>query len=162
MKGFSIALPIVLLSCRALAAQMPQPVSPPPPASLSEPQSTAAYQFALAKLLSVEGSLPEALTAYQEAERLAPDSTYVRLEHGQLLARLAQYSRAPGVREEYLQRAAETLGKARQLAPENLDVLRAVGEVYLDLSAQDPAALATAQEALETVRRRDPDDSQAA
>lgn len=141
---------------------MPQPVSPPAPAALSEPQSTAAYQFALAKLLSVEGSLPEALTAYQEAERLAPDSPYVRLEHGQLLARLAQYSRAPGVREEYLQRAAETLGKARQIAPENLDVLRAVGEVYLDLSAQDPAALATAQEALETVRRRDPDDPQAA
>ncbi|HWN43710.1 MAG TPA: tetratricopeptide repeat protein [Thermoanaerobaculia bacterium] len=162
MKGFSIALPIALLSCHALAAQMPQPVSPPPPASLSEPQSTAAYQFALAKLLSVEGSLPEALTAYQEAERLAPDSPYVRLEHGQLLARLAQYSRAPGVREEYLQRAAETLGKARQIAPENLDVLRAVGEVYLDLSSQDPAALATAQEALETVRRRDPDDPQAA
>lgn len=162
MKGFSIALPIALLSCHALVAQMPQPVSPPPPAALSEPQSTAAYQFALAKLLSVEGSLPEALTAYQEAERLAPDSPYVRLEHGQLLARLAQYSRAPGVREEYLQRAAETLGKARQIAPENLDVLRAVGEVYLDLSAQDPAALATAQEALETVRRRDPDDPQAA
>ncbi|HVG10574.1 MAG TPA: tetratricopeptide repeat protein [Thermoanaerobaculia bacterium] len=150
------------MSCHALAAQLPQPVSPPPSASLSEPQSTAAYQFALAKLLSVEGSLPEALTAYEEAERLAPDSPYVRLEHGQLLARLAQYSRAPGVREEYLQRAAETLGKARQIAPENLDVLRAVGEVYLDLSAQDPAALATAQEALETVRRRDPNDPQAA
>jgi tetratricopeptide (TPR) repeat protein len=162
VKGFSTALPIALLSCHALAAQLPQPVSPPPSASLSEPQSTAAYQFALAKLLSVEGSLPEALTAYEEAERLAPDSPYVRLEHGQLLARLAQYSRAPGVREEYLQRAAETLGKARQIAPENLDVLRAVGEVYLDLSAQDPAALATAQEALETVRRRDPNDPQAA
>ncbi|MEA2559287.1 MAG: hypothetical protein QOH06_791 [Acidobacteriota bacterium] len=162
MKGFPTALAIALLSCHALAAQIPQPVSPPPPAALSEPQSTAAYQFALAKLLSVEGSLPEALTAYQEAERLAPDSPYVRLEHGQLLARLAQYSRAPGVREEYLQRAAETLGKAREIAPDNLDVLRAVGEVYLDLSAQDPAALATAQEALETVRRRDPDDPQAA
>ena len=62
MKGFSTALPIALLSCHALAAQIPQPVSPPPPASLSEPQSTAAYQFALAKLLSVEGSLPEAYT----------------------------------------------------------------------------------------------------
>lgn len=161
MKGFSAALPIALLSCNALAAQT---VSPPPrtPVALSEPRSAAAYQFALAKLLAVEGSLPEALTAYQEAERLAPDSPYVRLEHGQLLARLAQYSRAPGVREEYLQRAAETLRRARELAPDNLDVLRAVGEVYLDLSAQDPAALATAQEALETVRRRDPDDPQAA
>lgn len=168
MKGFSAAIPIALLSCLPclssqilLAAQTPQP-SGPPPQALSEPQATAAYQFALAKLLSVEGSLPEALTAYEEAERLAPDSPYVRLEHGQLLARLAQYSRAPGVREEYLQRAAATLGKAREIAPANLDVLRAVGEVYLDLSAQDPAALATAQEALETVRQRDPEDPQAA
>jgi tetratricopeptide (TPR) repeat protein len=122
----------------------------------------AAYQFALAKMLAVEGSLPEALAAFQEAERLAPDAPYVRLEHGQLLARLAQYSRAPGVREEYLKRAAETLSRARELAPDDLDVLRAVGEVYLDLSAQDPAALATAQEALETVRKRDPEDPQAA
>lgn len=165
MKGFSAAIPIALLSCLScqilLAAQAPQPAGPPPQ-TLSEPRATAAYQFALAKLLSVEGSLPEALTAYEEAERLAPDSPYVRLEHGQLLARLAQYSRAPGVREEYLQRAAATLGKAREIAPDNLDVLRAVGEVYLDLSAQNPAALATAQEALETVRQRDPDDPQAA
>lgn len=161
MKGFSAALPLVLLSCQVLSARTPPPAGPPQQ-SLSAPQSTAAYQFALAKLLSVEGSLPEALAAYEEAERLAPDSPYVRLEHGQLLARLAQYSRAPGVREEYLQRAAGTLTRARELAPDNLDVLRAVGEVYLDLSAQDPAALATAQEALETVRQRDPDDPQAA
>lgn len=165
MKGFSAAIPIALLSCLScqvlLADQTPQQDGPPPQ-SLSEPRATAAYQFALAKLLSVEGSLPEALTAYEEAEHLAPDSPYVRLEHGQLLARLAQYSRAPGVREEYLQRAAATLGKAREIAPDNLDVLRAVGEVYLDLSAQDPAALATAQEALETVRQRDPNDPQAA
>lgn len=161
MKGFA-ALPIVLLSWNAVAAQVPQPSIPPSVPSPSEPRSSAAYQFALAKLLAVEGSLPEALAAYEEAERLAPDSPYVRLEHGQLLARLAQYSRAPGVREEYLQRAAQTLKRAREIAPDNLDVLRAVGEVYLDLSAQDPAALATAQEALETVRQRDPEDPQAA
>lgn len=161
MKGFSAAVPIVLLSCQLLAAQTAQPAAPPPQ-TVPDPQSSAAYQFALAKLLSVEGSLPEALAAYEEAERLSPDSPYVRLEHGQLLARLAQYSRAPGVREEYLKRAADTLRRARELAPENLDVLRAVGEVFLDLSAQDPAALATAQEALETVRQRDPEDPQAA
>ena len=162
MKGFSVALSIAVLSSQLLAAQAPQPAAPPPPQAVPDLQSSAAYQFALAKLLSVEGSLPEALTAYQEAERLAPDSPYVRLEHGQLLARLAQYSRAPGVREEYLKRAAETLRRAQELAPDNLDVLRAVGEVFLDLSAQDPAALATAQEALETVRQRAPDDPQAA
>lgn len=169
MKGFSAVLPaILLLSSTFLAgaagAQTPAPASPAPsPSSDQAPlPAEAAYQFALAKLLSVEGSLPEALTAYQEAERLAPDAPYVRLEHAQLLTRLAQYSRAPGVREEYLKRAADTLARAREKAPDNLDVLRAVGEVYLELSTQDPSALATAQSALETVRQRDPEDPQAA
>ncbi|MES1245639.1 MAG: tetratricopeptide repeat protein, partial [Acidobacteriota bacterium] len=168
MKGFSVLLPAVLLvswsTVEARAAQSsPDPTSPAPsrPAPVAPIPAEAAFQFALAKTLAVEGSLPEALTAFEEAERLAPDSVYVRLEHGQLLARLAQYSRAPGVREEYLKKAAGTLGRARELAPDNLDVLRAVGEVYLDLSAQDPSALATAQEALETVRQRDPEDPQA-
>ncbi len=175
MKGFSVFLPAVLLvSWSTVAVRAAQsPVDPSPaapssavpssavPSSVASLPAEAAYQFALAKMLAVEGSLPEALTAFQEAERLAPDSPYVRLEHGQLLARLAQYSRAPGVREEYLKKAAATLGRARELAPDNLDVLRAVGEVYLDLSAQDPSALATAQEALETVRQRDPEDPQA-
>jgi tetratricopeptide (TPR) repeat protein len=169
VKGFSVLLPAVLLvswsTVEARAAQSPaDPTSPAPsrPAPQAAPvPAEASFQFAVAKMLAVEGSLPEALTAFQEAERLAPDSPYVRLEHGQLLARLAQYSRAPGVREEYLKKAAETLSRARELAPDNLDVLRAVGEVYLDLSAQDPSALATAQEALEIVRKRDPEDPQA-
>lgn len=173
MKGLTAVLPaFLLLSPNFLAgeagAQTAAPAAPAPRASsetaAGQPPlpAEAAYQFALAKLLSVEGSLPEALTAYEAAERLAPDAPYVRLEHAQLLTRLAQYSRAPGVREEYLKRAADTLGRAREKAPDNLDVLRAVGEVYLELAAQDPSALATAQAALETVRQRVPEDPQAA
>ena len=38
-------------------------------------------------------------------------------------------------------------------------MLRAVGEIYIDLAAIDPAALATAREALEAVRKRDPSDA---
>lgn len=154
--------PCALASSPPPAAETAPPAVAAPSAAAAGEPNDAAYRFALAKLLAVEGSLPEALAAYEEAERLAPDSPYVRLEHGQLLARLAQYSRAPGVREEYLKKAAETLRRARELAPDNLDVLRAVGDVFLDLSAQDPSALATAQEALETVRQHDPDDPQAA
>jgi tetratricopeptide (TPR) repeat protein len=173
VKGFFAVPSMVLVSLSAMSAvaqsppaasapDAPKPVTSAAPAAASQVSAVAAYQFALAKMLAVEGSLPEALAAFEEAERLAPDAPYVRLEHGQLLARLAQYSRAPGVREEYLKHAAATLSRARELAPDDLDVLRAVGEVYLDLSAQDPSALATAQEALETVRRRDPEDAQAA
>ena len=46
------------------------------------------------------------------------------------------------------------VAEARRLAPANLDVLRAVGDVYIDLSVVDPQALGTAREALEAVRRR--------
>jgi tetratricopeptide (TPR) repeat protein len=120
--------------------------------------SGASYHFAMAKLLTVEGSLVEALAAYEEAAKLAPDAPYVRLEHAQLLARLAQYSRNPEARDNYLRKAAEQISEARRLAPENPDVLRAVGSIYLELAEKDPAALATAQEALEGVRQRQPAD----
>lgn len=132
-----------------------QPSASPAPAAES---AAALFHFSLAKLLSVEGSVPEALAAFAEAERLAPNSPYVRLEHAQLLARVGEYSRAPGVREDYLRRAAAKADEARQLAPENLDVLRTVGSIYLDLSAVDPAVQPTAIAALESVRRRDPAD----
>ncbi|HEX6900822.1 MAG TPA: tetratricopeptide repeat protein [Thermoanaerobaculia bacterium] len=126
-------------------------------------RSAASYQFALGKLLAVEGSVQEALAAFERAEKLAPDSpetVYVLLEHGQLLARAAQYARNPSQRDESLRQAAEKMSAARRLAPENLDVLRAVGEVYIDLAASDPKAIETAREALEAVRRRDPFDAQ--
>lgn len=157
MKGFIAALSLVsgLLASHPLAAQ-PLPVAPAP--SGGEPSASALYQFSLAKLLAVEGSVPEALAAYEEAERLAPDAAYVRVEHAQLLARVGEYSRTPGVRLEYLRRAAAKVAEARKIAPENLDVLRAVGSIHLDLSLQEPTALSIAVEALEEVRRRDPAD----
>ncbi len=170
VKGFIAALSLIsgisgLLASPALAAAAAQiettettetiPTTPAAPAA-------ALYQFCLAKLLSVEGSVPEALTAFEEAERLAPDAPYVRIEHAQLLARVGEYSRAPGSRQEYLRRAAAKIEEARRLAPENLDVLRTLGSIYLDLSLVDPTAQATAIAALEEVRRRDPADVPAA
>lgn len=119
----------------------------------------ALYKFSLAKLLAVEGSLSESLDAYDEAEHLAPGSAYIRLEHAQLLARVAQFSRVAKARQELLQKASETVNEARRLAPANLDVLRAVGSIYLDLAAQDPSAAITAQQALEAVRAQDPSDA---
>lgn len=157
MKGFIAALSLVsgLLASHPLATQ-PLPAAPAP--SGGEASASALYQFSLAKLLAVEGSVPEALAAYEEAERLAPEAAYVRVEHAQLLARVGEYSRTPGVRLEYLRRAAAKVAEARKLAPENLDVLRAVGSIHLDLSLQEPTALSIAVEALEEVRRRDPAD----
>jgi tetratricopeptide (TPR) repeat protein len=154
VKGFIAALSLLsgLLASPTLAAAAVQSETTP------AASAAALYQFSLAKLLAVEGSVPEALTAFEEAERLAPDAPYVRVEHAQLLARVGEYSRAPGSRQDYLRRAAAKIDEARKLAPENLDVLRAAGSIYLDLSVVEPAAQVTAITALEEVRRRDPAD----
>jgi tetratricopeptide (TPR) repeat protein len=126
--------------------------------------AAASYQFTLGKLLAVEGSINDALAAYEQAEKLAiPESSqtaYIYVEHAQLLARMAQYARNPAQRDESLRKAGEKIAEARRLAPANLDVLRAVGDVYIDLAAVDPAALGTARDALEEVRKRDRTDAQ--
>lgn len=146
-------LSTVFLALVLSSSSFAEPTAQPP----ADPAG-ASYHFAIAKLLAVEGSLAEALAAYEEAERLAPEAAYVRLEHAQLLTRMAQYSRNPGSRDNFLRQAGEQIAQARRLAPDNLDVLRATGSIYLDLAANDPAAIATAIEALEAVRQRDKTD----
>lgn len=149
---------ISTLSAVFLALVLPSSARPEPTQPRPSDPAGASYHFAMAKLLAVEGSLAEALAAYEEAERLAPDAAYVRLEHAQLLTRMAQYSRNPGSRDNFLRQAGEQIAEARRLAPDNLDVLRATGSIYLDLAANDPAAIATAIGALEAVRQRDKTD----
>jgi tetratricopeptide (TPR) repeat protein len=148
-----LAVCLVPLPAVVCAAPSEGPAYPP----------AASYHFALGKLLAVEGSVNDALAAFEEAEKLAPgarETAYVLLEHAQLLARTAQYARNPSSRDESLRRAGEKIAEARRLAPENLDVLRAVGEIHLELAAVDPTALATARDALEVVRQRAPTDAQ--
>jgi tetratricopeptide (TPR) repeat protein len=126
------------------------------------PGASGDFEFLMANLLVGDGMLPEALSAFEEAEKARPDSAYIHLEHAQLLARLAQAARLPSAQTGYLRKATDEVGKARRLAPHNLDVLRGVGLVYLEMAGQDPAALHTALEALETVHRSDPEDLQTA
>jgi len=120
------------------------------------------FEFLMANLLAGDGMLPEALSAFEEAEKARPDSAYIHLEHAQLLARLAQAARQPSAQTSYLHKAVDEVGKARQIAPHNLDVLRGVGMVYLEMAGQDAAAVHTALEALETVYQSDPQDIQTA
>jgi tetratricopeptide (TPR) repeat protein len=138
------------------------PVFVPAAASAEALPPAASYQFALGKLLAVEGSVNDALAAFDAAEKIAPqapDTAYVLVEHAQLLDRMAQYERSTPLRDDSLRKAAEKVAAARVLAPDNLDVLRATGEIYIDLATIDPAALATARDALEEVRKRDPQDA---
>ena len=138
------------------------PSTPAEPAGPPARGTGGDFEFLMANLLAGDGMLPEALSAFEQAEKARPDSAYIHLEHAQLLARLAQAARLPSAQTGYLRRATDEVGKARQLAPQNLDVLRGVGLVYLELAGRDPAALHTALEALETVHQSDPEDLQTA
>jgi len=166
----AIATPVAAAMLEPETGQQPASTLPPantvPPASAGRaalpPANAGDFDFLVANLLAGDGSLPEALAAFETAEKARPDSAYIHLEHAQLLARLAQGARLPGAQTSYLRKAAEEVGKARQIAPENLDVLRGVGLVYLELASQDPSALPTALHALETVHQQDPDDVQTA
>ncbi|MEO6193068.1 MAG: tetratricopeptide repeat protein [Thermoanaerobaculia bacterium] len=155
MRVASFALCASLSLLPTLAAAAPVPAAAIPPA--------ASYQFALGKLLAVEGSYDEAIAAFEAAEKAAPDvpeTAYVLVEHAELLDRMAQYQRSQPLRDDSLRKAAEKISQARRLAPENVDVLRSAGQIYIDLATIDPSALATARDVLETVRKRDPGDAQ--
>ena len=156
MRVASFALCAASLSLLpSLAAAAPVPAAAIPPA--------ASYQFALGKLLAVEGSYDEAVAAFEAAEKAAPEApetAYVLVEHAELLDRMAQYQRSQPLRDDSLRKAAEKISQARRLAPENVDVLRSAGQIYIDLASIDPSALATARDVLETVRKRDPEDAQ--
>lgn len=158
MKRSSLA---AFAACLALSPSLA--AAAPPSSGADTGASGASYQFTLGKLLAVEGSINDALAAFEQAEKLAPQAqptAYIYLEHAQLLARMAQYARNPSLRDESLRKAGEKIVEARRLAPGNLDVLRAVGDVYIDLAAIDPAALNTARDALEEVRQRNKTDAQ--
>jgi tetratricopeptide (TPR) repeat protein len=166
-------LPVVAAGTGLAAAALPSSAELAPPASPSSPASpppdaaSAArhdgdFDFLVANLLATEGGASEALAAFEKAEKVNPDSAYIHLEHSQLLARMAQASRLPAAQTGYLRKAAAEVDKARGIAPDNLDVLRGVGLIYVDLASVDPAALPTALAALQAVHESDPDDIQTA
>lgn len=147
---------LLLLAHAALAA----PAAAPGQSEKSAGQGD--LDFLLGNLLAAEGSASEAIDAFEKAEKANPGSAYIHLEHAQLLARVAQASRLQSAQASYLRKAAAEVDKARKIAPDNLDVLRGVGLIYVDLASLDPAALPTAQAALEAVYQSDPDDIQTA
>jgi tetratricopeptide (TPR) repeat protein len=146
------------LALPATAAPTATTAAAEPPA----PNPEASYQFAIAKALASEGEVQTALDAYQKAENLAPDAPYILVDHAQFLARVAQAAQTADEQRRLLGQATDKVERARRLAPENPDVLRAVGAIYLDQSARDPGALAKAMEAFEMVYRQGRADPQMA
>lgn len=110
---------------------------------------SAAYHFALAKVLAEEGAFSEAIEEFDRSIALAPDDAYARLEFAELLLRLGR-----------ILRAVEQVDMARALAPDSVEVVRTFAQVHLRNAEESTESLAAATEALEWIRVREPEDLQ--
>jgi tetratricopeptide (TPR) repeat protein len=110
-----------------------------------------ALEFALARSLSEEGAIAEAEEAWRRLLLLAPQEPYVRIEYGRFLSRMSRFDEA-----------VEQVAGAREVAPDNRDVLRGYVDVLLAASRGDARHLAAAVEGLERLVELDPSDLEAA
>jgi tetratricopeptide (TPR) repeat protein len=130
-------------------------------APADEARTEAAYHFARAKLLADGGAFDRALTAFGRALDLDRSDPYLLLEVSKFHAYLAQISQGDSKRLANLRAAAEYAAEARELEPENLDVLRSYGQLQMRLVEQHQLeSLKLAQEAFEELRRRTEGDLQ--
>lgn len=142
----------------------PQPREPAPPA-VAEPEPTspsieAAYQFARAKLLADSGSFEEALTAFRRALELDGSDPYGLTEVSKFHAYLAQISQSQRKRLANLEAAAEYAARAREIEPENHDILRSFAQLHMRLLEQQQDSLDLARDAFETLRQQTEGDLQ--
>jgi tetratricopeptide (TPR) repeat protein len=109
---------------------------------------SAAYHFAVAKMHASDGEYPEAIQAFKTAIDLEPDDPYLRLEYADFLARTGRS-----------RQGADEAEKALALDPANLDSLRLVGQIRLDLAPRDPRSLQIAKDAFQRLREIAPQDT---
>lgn len=147
--------------------------------ALAAPQG-AAERFVAARMLADEGRLDEALAALAEASALVGEDPYIELERAQLLARAGRLDEAsvaiaearrlaPGEADVYRQQgriemsrlgdddragdiAKGAFEELRRLAPDDLEALVSLGQLYL---SGGEAALAV--EVLDEAQRQRPD-----
>jgi tetratricopeptide (TPR) repeat protein len=108
----------------------------------------AAYQFALAKMHAAEGEYPEAIQAFKAAIEIEPSDPYIRLEFAEFLSRTGRS-----------RQAADEAEKALALDADNLDSLRSVGQIRLELASRDPRSLDVAKSTFERLRELAPEDT---
>lgn len=139
-----------------------------PGLSISETSPEAVYQLVMARLLADEGRGREASESFIAAIELAPEDPYIRLEYGKFLARQRRLAKAaqqvttayqlapsePDVLRTYaetklkmvdqdpeaLNAAREALERIRQLAPEDVESMVSLGQIYLSEQSPDKAA----------------------
>lgn len=140
--------------------QVPEaPQVPEVPQVSTEDALSAARFFADAKLLAEDGYLAKALTAYEQALQLDGRDPYAHLEKAQFLVYMSQVSRGERRRSAHLTEATEHAQMARQLAPENVDVLRQFAQVHLRLVEQNQyESIPLATEAFEVLRAKEEEE----
>ncbi len=142
-------------------ADVPAAATDSPAATADGSTTEAAYHFARGKLLADNGAFEQALTAFRRALELDRSDPYSLVEVSEFHAYLAQISQGEQKRLANLQAAAEYAEQARELAPENLDVLRAYGQIHMRLVEQRQLeSLALAGDAFEALRQRTEGDLQ--
>lgn len=139
-----------------------------PGLAISETSPEAVYQLVMARLLADEGRGREASESFIAAIELAPEDPYIRLEYGKFLARQRRLAKAaqqvttayqlapsePDVLRTYaetklrmvdqdpeaLNAAREALERIRQLAPDDVESMVSLGQIYLSEQSPDKAA----------------------
>ena len=113
-------------------------------------EAEVALEFALARSLSAEGSIAEALVAWQQLVVRAPEEPYIRIEYARFLSRIGRHDQA-----------VEQAEMARDLVPTNPDVLRGAVDVLVAAGRATPEHLEAAREALELLVALQPGDVEA-
>lgn len=132
-----------------------------PPAALQASDSLkaeAAYEFARAKLLADAGDWKGALAAYNKVVELDPQDPYHLIELVKLHLYLAQVARLPAQANSEIEAAADRVSRARELSPENPDVLRIYAQTHMRRAEINSASLPLAQGAFEVLRKKAPGD----
>ncbi len=120
-------------------------------APTSDQRLQAAHQFTRGKELVESAAFEEARQAYLAAIEL-DDDPYIRLEMAQLLVDLANSASTRDVRFSRLGEAASHAGVARDVAPNNPDILRLYGQINLGLAEVESSAVQRAEEAYVVLR----------
>ncbi len=152
-------LTVLLIGAASLSAAENDTATDPVDRAVHD-QREAAFQFARAKLLAEEGAFGRALKSYERALELDGSDPYSRIEVARLHSYLAQISRSAEKQVEYLAAAAGYAAEARQIEPENLEILRSYAQIHLRLGEHQLAALNQAQEAYEELRENTVGDLQ--
>ena len=139
-----------------------------PVASLAETPAEAVYELVVARLLADEGRGREASEGFIAAIELAPEDPYIRLEYGKFLASQRRLDQAaqqvttayqlapdePDVMRIYaetqlklvdedpdaLEAARSALEKLREVAPDDVESMVSLGQIYLSEQSPDRAA----------------------